>query len=190
MKKSSKILIIVVFTIGFGSLVKAQNASISANATVISEITVAKVADLNLGTVVVGQIKSIDGLSRKVSTGPDLGSSNMGQFTVAAQAGTDVILTFSLPTELSGPNMTTLPIKFSWDDNGSVAQSVWIQADVFYWLGLNPTLGPLSFPAGFPSFQAIPGTNSVNVFIGAQVDATSATAGTYIGTITLSASYN
>nr|MBI1229443.1 hypothetical protein [Cytophagales bacterium] len=197
MKKTIKILTAAILAVSFGSLVHAQSATISANATVVSEIAVARVADLNFGTLVTGQIKTIfyDG-SVFVSTGSALGSANRGEFTVAAAAGSDVRLSFNLPTNLAGPGASTLPIDFAWEDVspfGSVTSNNVLvvgqegdQTQIF-----NPPLGPISvYDSSFPTFEAIAGTNSVRVFIGAQVDATGVSAGSYTGTITLSATYN
>lgn len=59
MKKTAKILFDEVFPVSFGSLAKAQSASITANAIVISEIEVTSVANLIFSTLVVGQKKTI-----------------------------------------------------------------------------------------------------------------------------------
>ncbi|MDG1277473.1 MAG: hypothetical protein P8O16_09345 [Algoriphagus sp.] len=48
MKKTVKILIATVFAVGFVSLANAQSASISANATVISELKVSNLSNLNV----------------------------------------------------------------------------------------------------------------------------------------------
>lgn len=193
MKTTIKTFIAAIITIGFGSFANAQSASISANATVISEISVANVANLNFGTLVAGQIKTIDLFGNvSVSTGSTLGTTRQGEFTVAASAGSDVRLSFSLPTNLNGSGAAVLPISFAWEDEyGFPELSVRIitdgQGGADY---VNPT-SSISFPGNsFPTVEAIPGTNSVRVFIGGQVDATNATAGTYTGTITLNATYN
>jgi hypothetical protein len=191
MKKTIKILVAAVLAVGFGSLANAQSASISANATVISELTVTNQANLNFGTVVVGQVKTIDSYlnTATVSTGIALGTSNRGAFTVAAQAGSNVTLEFSLPTTLTG-GAGTLPISFSWLNSEDIpVESVTITVEDEGYKIFDPK-NSYTFPTGFPTLEAIAGTNSVFVYIGGRVDATGVTAGTYTGTITLSATYN
>ena len=197
MKKSVKILMAAVFAVGFGSLANAQSATISANATVISEIAVARVGDLNFGTLVAGQSKAIDyNGTVSVSTGTSIGTTRMGEFTVAAQAGSDVKLSFTLPSNLTGSGSTILPISFSWDELGMYGPEPTNACRIVIQEGggamfVDPTLGPISLIGNsFPTYEAIPGTNSVRVFIGGKVDATGVTAGSYTGNITLSATYN
>ncbi|PRY83749.1 DUF4402 domain-containing protein [Mongoliibacter ruber] len=193
MKTTIKTFIAAILTIGFGSFAIAQSASISANATVISEIAVANVNNLSFGTVVTGQTKSINSFGDvSVSNGPALGTTNRGEFTVAASAGSDVRLSFTLPNNLTGPGAAVLPIAFTWEEGDFMTFEeygirVITRSDAFSFVVDNT----FSFPGNsFPTFEAIPGTNSVRVFIGGQVDATNATAGTYTGTITLNATYN
>jgi spore coat protein U-like protein len=196
MKKTIKTLITLMLAVALGSLAHAQSASISVDATVISEIAVANVNNLNFGTLVAGQIKTIDLRGNvSVSTGSTLGTTSQGEFTVAASAGSDVQLSFTLPANLIGPDVGVLPIAFVYDED--VAGDLLPRSALRIVDGLDgqflsgdPT-SPISFrDNSFPTFEAIPGTNSVRVFIGGQVDATNATAGTYIGTITLSATFN
>lgn len=199
MKKTIKIVIAAVFAVGFGSFANAQSASISANATVISEIVVANVNNLNFGTVVAGQKKRIDYLGNvSVSIGSAVGPITMGEFTVAAQAGSDVRFSFTLPANLISPSNATMPYVLNWQevdpDGDGVSTFTRYGGIVIQQAGGGGSAimgNNFSFPGNsFPTFQAIPGTNSVRVFIGGQVDATSATAGTYTGTITLNATYN
>ena len=178
MKKTVKVLIAAVFAVGFGSLANAQSASISANATVISQLVVTNNANLNFGTVVVGQTKSIDAYETiAVSTGPTLGSANRGRFVVRAQQGSNVQLTFVLPADLRTAGGAILPISFDFDDQVAAVEDNDSGYTVFY-----PT--DAYQITGF-------GDSPVNVWIGGKVDAaTGVTAGTYTGTITLSATYN
>jgi hypothetical protein len=96
---------------------------------------------------------------------------------------------------LTGSGAAVLPIAFVYvEDTGAevvTMSSLRIVAGLDgQFLSGDPT-SSISFPDNsFPTFEAIPGTNSVRVFIGGQVDATNATAGTYTGTITLNATYN
>ncbi len=184
MKKTVKILIAAVLALGFGSLANAQSASISANATVISEIAVTNLANLNFGTVVVGQMKSIDGLGTIwVDNGPKLGSTNYGRFRIEAQIGSNVQLAFDLPTNLSTAEGALLPISFG---PGESAASAVVELRP----GAQTEFDPRN-PYQINGFlNADPEERYVVVVIGGQVDATSATAGSYTGTITLSATYN
>jgi hypothetical protein len=185
MKKTIKFLIAAVFAVGFGSLANAQSASISANATVISELLVTNNANLDFGTVVVGQTKSIDGYgSIEVSTGPTLGTARLGMFRIEAQIGSNVGLTFVLPTNLSTTGGALLPITFGEGVSGKSGM-----------IELRPGI-PTEFIPSSP-YQingflngAYPGDTFVKVYIGGKVDATGVTAGIYTGTITLSATYN
>lgn len=194
MKKTIKILVAAVLAVGFGSLANAQSASISANATVISEIAVANVNNLNFGTVVAGQKKGIDKAGNvSVSTGSALGTTTRGEFTVAAQAGSDVRISFTLPANLIGPGDAVMPYALNWETDGPMGGTEYggIVVTQIGGGGLFITSDTFSFSGNsFPTFEAIEGTNSVRVFIGGQVDATSATAGSYTGTITLNATYN
>ncbi|MDG1277135.1 MAG: hypothetical protein P8O16_07630 [Algoriphagus sp.] len=185
MKKTVKILIAAVFAVAFGSLANAQSASISANATVISEISVTTQANLEFGTVVVGQTKSIDGLgSIDVSSGPTLGSSQLGRFLIEAQKGSNVQLTFALPTNLSTTGGALLPISFG---PGVSAKSAIVELRPGYQTEFTPSV-PYQI-SGFLN-SAEPTDRYIQVSIGGKVDATSATAGSYTGIITLSAIYN
>jgi hypothetical protein len=141
-------------------------------------------------------VKTIDGWNNQatVSTGPVLGNANRGAFTVAAQAGSDVTLQFSLPTALTGQN-GSLPISFSWLDTtyeSLPVDNVYVEVTSGGFNSFDP-INAWTFPTmegGFPTIEAISGTNSVNVFIGGRVDATGVTSGSYTGTITLTATYN
>ena len=191
----NKILILTAFAVGIGSLANAQSATISANAKVISEIAVTSVSNLNFGTLVAGQTKSIDQNGYvTVSSGSALGTANMGEFTVAAQAGSDVSLVFILPTGLTGSNTGLLPISFSWteDSQGDVlyVPSVRVVENTDGGSGYyDPSSGPIRYTS-FPTCEAIAGKNSVRVFIGGRVDSNGVSSDTYTGTITLSATYN
>ncbi|WP_289029486.1 DUF4402 domain-containing protein [uncultured Algoriphagus sp.] len=194
MRKTIKILTAAILAIGFGTLANAQSASISANATVISEIAVANINNLNFGTVVVGQKKGIDFAGNvSVSTGSGLGTTTRGEFTVAAQAGSDVTFSFILPANLIGPGDAVMPYALNWENDGFDGGTKYggIVVTQIGNGGSFITNDTFSFDGNsFPTYEAIEGTNSVRVFIGGQVDATSATAGSYTGTITLNATYN
>jgi spore coat protein U-like protein len=185
MQNTAKILIMAAFAVGFGTFANAQSASISANATVVSEIVVANVNNLNFGTVVVGQKKSITAYEvEEVSSGPVLGSANPGRFRVNAQRGSYVSISFDFPTNLLGTGGSQLPIYFSWD---AQPDKVIVVTDGDY-----NEAAPLILGTAYQinNYNALSETPFYEFVIGGQVDATSATAGTYTGTITLSATYN
>lgn len=196
MKTTIKILTTALLAVGFGSLVHAQSASISANATVISEIAVTSVSDLNFGTIVANQKKFVSqfGNPATVSTGTVIDNGGRGEFTVAAQAGTDVTVSLVLPPALLGPG-GSLPIVFVETidtDFGdpSLLSAIYInmqEGNGGYYI--NPNSFSERFNS-FPNFDIGGGVNGVRIFIGGEVDATNATAGTYTGIITLNATYN
>lgn len=185
MKTTIKTFIAAILTIGFGSFANAQSASISANATVISEIAVTRVDDLNFGTVVVGQKKSITADSNvAVSTGSVLGSANRGHFMVNAQRGSNVSISFDFPINLVATGGGQLPIYFSWE-NEPERVIVVTNGD----FDDAPKLIP-GTPYQINNYNPNSETSEYNFFIGGQVDATNATAGSYTGNITLNATYN
>ena len=184
MKKTVKILIATVFAVGFVSLANAQSASISANATVISELKVSNLSNLNFGTIVVGQTKTILADNTvEVSSGSKIGTTNRGRFSLEAQVGSNVTLTFVLPENLTTTEGALLPIEFDW---------------------AGASEGPIAYEDGDGAlYKIIPGTSyqilgfnsgsempTSNVLVGGRVNATGVTPGTYSGTITLSAIYN
>ncbi len=196
MKKTVKILIAAVLAIGFGSFAKAQNASITANATVISEIAVTRVSDLNFGTIVVNQKKFVSrmGNPTTVSTGTVIDNGGRGEFTVAAQAEADVTISLNLPTALTGPG-GSLPIVFVETVDSDFGDP-YLQSTIYVntqegngGYDIDPNSPSERFNS-FPNFDIGGGVNGVRIFIGGEVDATNATSGAYTGTITLSAAYN
>lgn len=195
MKKTVKVLLTAALAIGIGAFANAQSASISANATVISEIAVTSVSDLNFGTIVVNQKKIVSEMGdTRVSTGTAINNGSRGEFTVAAPAGADVTVSLVLPNVLTGSG-GSLPILFEEtlfsEMMGSYTRSTLY---VNFQPGnggydINPN-SPSERFANFPTFDIGGGVNGVRVFIGGTVDATNSTAGSYTGTITLNATYN
>nr|MBI1229442.1 hypothetical protein [Cytophagales bacterium] len=193
MKKTVKVLLTAALAIGIGAFANAQSASISANATVISEIAVTSVSDLNFGTIVVNQKKIVSEMGdTRVSTGTAINNGSRGEFTVAAPA--DVTVSLLLPNVLTGSG-GSLPILFEEtlfnEVEGSYTRSTLY---VNFQPGnggyvINPN-SPSERFANFPTFDIGGGVNGVRVFIGGTVDATNSTAGSYTGTITLNATYN
>jgi len=191
MKKTIKILVAAVLAVCFGSLANAQSASISANATVISEIVVNNVSNLDFGIVVVGQKKVVFAGNKtptRVSTGTVIDNGSGGEFTISAQAGSDVTISFVLPTSLAGSISGTLPIVFA-ETRDNMKQIKTIEQIEGGGATIDPN-SPSYRIANFPTLDIGGGVNGIRVIIGGEVDATSATAGSYTGTITLSATYN
>jgi hypothetical protein len=185
MKKTTKVLFTALLAVGFGSLVHAQSATISANATVLSQITVVNNANLNFGTVIMGQTKMIDASDNVyVSEGSTaIGSANRGSFYVTAQTGSNVRLTFTLPTNLSKVGGGSLPISFPhYEETMGIVEDAYGTQDDF-------DLTIAYVINGFNSSWDWE-TSTSSFYIGGKVDATTATAGIYTGTITLSATYN
>jgi len=196
MKKSVKILMVVVFAFGTTFLAQAQDRSVtmSATAKVVDVLDVQKEQDLDFGIVMQGVNKMIS-VTAGVSDN-DAGADNVtgikgGVFQVFAGAGSSVSLTVTVPSVLGGANSTTLPIVFNRDlddaadettigygiSSGSVTKLLTNQAN------------SITFPSGVTD---VIGTKSATrVFIGGVVKPSATQAnGTYTGTITLAAIYN
>ena len=139
---------------------------------------------LNFGTIVVGQTKTILADNTvEVSSGSKIGTTNRGRFSLEAQVGSNVTLTFVLPENLTTTEGALLPIEFDW---------------------AGASEGPIAYEDGDGAlYKIIPGTSyqilgfnsgsempTSNVLVGGRVNATGVTPGTYSGTITLSAIYN
>jgi len=142
---------------------QAQSASIQALATVYTPITVAGNRNLDFGNVFPGVAKTIA-----------IAAPTSGQFQLGGQASGNVNLTFTLPTNLtSGAN--NLPIG-TW--TGCHAAT-------------NNTTGCTTFtPSGSATASAFSGTGALFVWVGGTVTpAANQAAGTYNGTVTLTAAY-
>lgn len=102
---------------------------------------------------------------------------NSGQINIRAASGSQLQLTFALPTGMSGPGGTTMPLSFGGDDAGfSATQSVTSQ------VGFDPRV-PFVATMGGPPGRA-------SVFLGGTVTPlASQPAGSYTATITLTVVY-
>lgn len=169
------------------------NASASASALVIEPVTVTKADSLNFGNVAPNIIKVI-GVDGGVVTGTVSGGESSAKFDITKGQNVPLSLGLSLPTELASGN-NNLPISFT-DESTTV-------------LG---DLGNFTFTAGDPCTVLEPLTPSTNtswldvqatptacayrskgfqVRIGGRVTPDpSQPAGSYSGTITLTATYN
>ena len=142
---------------------QAQSASIQALATVYQPISVTGNRALDFGTVFPGVAKSIA-----------VDAATSGQFQLGGQASGNVNLTFTLPTNLvDGTN--NLPIG-TWTACTSPT---------------NTTGGCTVFtPSGTATGSGFSGAGALWVYIGATVTPGAAqTAGSYAGTVTLTAAY-
>ncbi len=188
MKKTVKILIAALFAVSFSSLANAQSASISANATVISELKVTNQANLNFGTIIIGQTKSIySDNSVVVSTGNSLGNTNRGQFSLSAGIGSNLTLTFVLPSSLTTTGGAILPISFTDDNPNNLSSAIGFEDGDGNVAKVTPGI-----PYVINGYNSASEVKNANVFVGGQVDATGVgvSTGIYTGTITLSATYN
>jgi hypothetical protein len=143
---------------------EAQNsANIQATATVLSAVTVAAGNDLQFGNVTPGVNKTVA-----------IADAGAGRFDVTKAASQGVTLSFTLPTNLtSGAN--NLPIG-SWTGGWNTSATP-AGATTF-----TPSLGGTNT-------AATPGSN-IFVYVGATVSpAVAQVAGSYTGTVTMSAVY-
>jgi hypothetical protein len=142
---------------------QAQSANITATATVYTAITVTGANPLNFGNVFPGVARTI--LATDAAA---------GRFDLTGQNSANVNLTFTLPANLvSGGN--NLPIG-SWTG---------------YRNNTNAQTGGTAFtPAATAYATAFSGAGAVFVFVGGTVTPAAAqAAGTYTGTVTLTAAY-
>jgi hypothetical protein len=150
-------------TVGAATAEAQTSASIQATATVLSALTVAAGNNLQFGNVTPGANKTVA-----------IADAGAGRFDVTKVANSAVVLSFTLPTDLdSGTDL--LPIG-TWTG------------------GWNPTQTPAGASVFTPSAA---GTNTgvvagtaIHVYVGATVSPAAAqAAGTYSGTVTMSAVY-
>jgi hypothetical protein len=142
---------------------KAQ-ASITATATVATALTVTAGNNLDFQLVIPGFTKTVA-----------VSDATAGTFTLAGGAGAEVALSFtSLPANLDDGLGDLLPISYT-----AVHNTV-----------NDPVTGATAFAPGSGSTTNLSGTGQLWVFLGGTVDATSQfTAGTYTGTVTMTAAY-
>jgi Mat/Ecp fimbriae major subunit len=141
----------------------AQTANINAIANVFQAITVTGARDLDFGNVFPGVAKPIA-----------VGAATSGRFDLTGQSSAPVQVAFTLPASLtSGAN--SLPIG-TWTGCTSPTTSA---------------VGCTAFtPSGAATSTAFSGTGALSVFVGATVTpAVAQAAGTYTGTVTLTANY-
>jgi len=146
-----------------GSSARAQSANINATATVFQAMTVTGARPLDFGNVFPGVAAAIP-----------VTAATSGRFDLTGQNGANVNLTFTLPTNLtSGAN--NLPIG-TW--TGCTSPT-------------NTTAGCTAFtPSPSATASGFSGAGALFVFVGGTVTpAGNQPAGTYTGTVTLTAAY-
>jgi hypothetical protein len=146
-----------------GSSVRAQSANISATATVFQAMTVTGARTLDFGTVFPGVAKAIG-----------VAAATSGRFDLTGQNSANVNLTFTLPGNLTSGS-DNLPIG-SWTGCSNAT---------------NTTAGCTAFtPSGSATASSFSGAGALFVFVGGTVTpAANQAAGTYTGTVTLTAAY-
>lgn len=153
----------LVALVGAASAAEAQSASIAATATVVTPITVTGTAPLAFGNVFQGVNKTIA-----------FSDATSGRFTLTGYLNSQVALTFTLPTTLSS-GANTMPIN-TYDVRRN---------------GTNATAGAtaLTVTSGTPVNTNFV-TGNLFVFVGGRVQPAAAqAAGTYTGSIVLTAAY-
>ncbi|HKI94943.1 MAG TPA: DUF4402 domain-containing protein [Gemmatimonadales bacterium] len=143
----------------------AQNATISATATVLTPLTVTAGNDLAFGTVYPGVPASV------LPT-----AATAGSFSISGVASAGLTVQFTLPANLIDAASDNLPITFG------TADAAYNQA--------NSQSGTTAFDPNSPVTAALSGTGNFYVWIGGTVAAAgNQPAGSYTGTITLTAAY-
>jgi hypothetical protein len=151
-------------TVGAASAEAQNSASIQATATVLTALTVAAGNNLLFGNVTPGVNKTVA-----------IADAGAGTFTVTKAATSGVTLSFTLPTDLTTGGGDLLPIG-SWTGAWNTSAS---------------TSGANGFtPSAAGSNTSVTAGTSLTVFVGATVSpATTQAAGSYSGTVTMSAVY-
>ncbi len=163
MRTLTRVSVTVAALFSLATAAQAQSANINATAVVYQAMTVTGARALDFGNVFPGVAKSIA-----------VAAATSGRFDLTGQASANVNLTFTLPTNLtSGAN--NLPIG-TW--TGCHAAT-------------NNTTGCTTFtPSGSATASAFSGTGALFVWVGGTVTpAANQAAGTYNGTVTLTAAY-
>ncbi len=163
MRTLTRVSAVVAALLSLATAAEAQSANINATAVVYQAMTVTGARTLDFGNVFPGVSKAIA-----------VADPTSGRFDLTGQASANVNLTFTLPTNLtSGAN--NLPIG-TWTGCTNAT---------------NTTAGCSSFtPSGSASPTAFSGAGALFVWVGGTVTpAANQAAGTYNGTVTLTAAY-
>ena len=163
MRTLTRVSATVAALLSLATAAQSQSANITATAVVYQAMTVTGARALDFGNVFPGVAKSIA-----------VAAATSGRFDLTGQASANVNLTFTLPTNLtSGAN--NLPIG-TWTGCTNAT---------------NTTTGCTTFtPSGTATPTAFSGTGNLFVWVGGTVTpAANQAAGTYNGTVTLTAAY-
>ena len=163
MRTLTRVSVTVAALFSLATAAQAQSANINATAVVYQAMTVTGARALDFGNVFPGVAKSIA-----------VAAATSGRFDLTGQASANVNLTFTLPTNLtSGAN--NLPIG-TWTGCHAATSN---------------TTGCTTFtPSGSATASAFSGTGALFVWVGGTVTpAANQAAGTYNGTVTLTAAY-
>jgi len=166
MSKSMKVAVALAAAMSLSAAsAQAQSANINALANVFQAITVTGAANLQFGNVFPGVNKTVD-----AST-----NANSGRFDLTGQASQNLALTFTLPTNLDDGATHLLPIA-TW--TGCLANTA-------------SQAGCASFtPSAGATNTTFSGASAKSVYVGATVSPAAAqVAGSYLGTVTLTAAY-
>ncbi len=164
MRTTTRVSAVLAAILSLGaSAAQAQSANITATAVVYQAMTVTGARTLDFGNVFPGVAKSVA-----------VGAATSGRFDLTGQASANVNVSFTLPTNLtSGAN--NLPIG-TWTGCTNAT---------------NTTVGCTSFtPSAATTPTAFSGAGALFVWVGGTVTPGAAqAAGTYNGTVTLTAAY-
>lgn len=169
-----KLMLVAMVVLGTAAITFAQNGpSASDNLTVgtdiVAALTCSKIHDLNLGTIVQGQ-------SRTVSPTSSLPNTQVGEFEVTGTPSISVIFTFAPPTNLSDGASPADLIAFT------NSTPVWNTSE------LN-TSGTTTFGSSTGGTISLPG-GTVYLYVGGSVTAgVNQAIGHYTGTYTLTVQY-
>jgi hypothetical protein len=178
-----KVVLSLWLFIGMSVVAQAQqsdDAETEARATVVQQIVVSQVSNLDFSMVSPGVAKTISHSGATlVSAGTVTGGESRGVFTVSAGAGTSVDLSYQVPTDLES-GLNTLPVTFTsgWGNanNNSASNAVSVSTETN--IALFPT-------------NDVSGANLIYVILGGTVTpAVGQAAGLYVADVVLTAEYN
>ena len=173
-----------------------SNASISANAKVLQPVIVTAVQSLEFGNVTPNNVKAISVTGDVVVgiAGADNEAERQGIFNITKGTGSEVLLSFALPSVLNGDEAgntgETLAISFATDEDGIYAKLATNLAGDASALAWDPT-ATILLANGGQSTQPYFVTNEFWVNLGGKITPAAAQVqGNYTGTVTLTATYN
>lgn len=193
MNKIIKGLLAVLLILPLSGLVSAQqsdNATASATADVLTAVEVTKQTDLVFGNVTPGNTKTV-GVESNIVNGRAGGTTeSAAQFTVSKGAASEVILSFTLPAQLSTTDNDNLAINFADDGDTKLSRLTTTNA-VTGDNQQNFTPGTDFVTLTADGYASYFNTTSFYVWLGGTVVPVNNQAqGRYSGEITLTATYN